>query len=154
MLKVETYIQNPELHLNNQAERYIPSKYFPFNEYKESSLYCYIEIYEDSKLVFDGSLERCPDYWFIIMQIMQQTLEDGQGEWEFPTLLRLEAVDSGTVRLTQNETASLFSRNALFKALLNECKQLLESMGTHTEYPPEAMESFYQQVDAISKKIG
>ncbi|HWL11343.1 MAG TPA: hypothetical protein VNQ57_00015, partial [Ureibacillus sp.] len=147
MLKVETFILNPKYH-SEKNQRYIHSENFPFNEYKQSSLYCYIEIYEGCKLVFEGSLERCPEYWFIILQIMQQTLEVGMSEWEFPTLLRLEAVDPGTVRLTQNETAYLFPRNALFKALLDECKQLMDTMGSDTEYPAGAMESFYQQVDA------
>lgn len=158
MLKVKTFILNPKYTLeNSKVEKYIKAKTFSFKENSnfKSSLYCYIGIYDgDSNLIFESSLESCPQYWLIILQIIEETLEDGMGEWEFPTLLKFEAINSESIRLTQNESSYIFPKSTLLTALLEECKLIMDAMGVYTEYPPEAIESFYNKIETLHNKIG
>ncbi len=145
MLQVETFMQNPEFEKGNyELERFLKASNISIVE-KQQLIYGYIEIYDEGAKVFEGSLEVFPDYWFIILQLIEQFFNGGMGSYEFPTLLKFEAVDSETIRIVQNEETYSFLRKPLINALLEACTVFLQTSDKYIEYlhPIESIKSLY-----------
>lgn len=146
---VKTFI----LHPHNEDE-FIELNNFDFKKYGSELLYCYFEIHDkDSKVVFNSSLERCPEYYLVLLQLMNQTLKNGEAHWEFPSLLKFEALESETIRITQNEETFSFPKQPLFNALLEECRFLMDAIVPYKDYPSEGVALYYKDMDELYNKI-
>ena len=149
LLRVETFVQLPNIKTEHDV-RFIRLNNFNFEKYGSELLYCYFEILdENSNVVFQSSIERCPEYYLVILQLIKQTLQDGQGEWEFPSLLKFEALDAEKIRITQNEEIYVFPLRPLFNALLDECKFLMDALVPYIDYPSEGVALYYKDMDDL-----
>lgn len=87
--------------------------------------------------MFDGAIEALPSYWLIVLQIIEKFFRDGVGEWEFPTLMKFEAVEADTIQVRQNEEINHFPKKALIKALLDACTIFINASEKFMEYSVE-----------------
>ena len=85
MLTVSTQILDTTL----EKPDYIPIEQYTFTSY-EGNFYITLIIKDDEKSVFETSVELMDMLWFIMIQVIEETLKNGSGEWTFPSLLRLE----------------------------------------------------------------
>ena len=85
MLTVSTQILDTTL----EKPDYILIDQYTFTSY-EGNFYITLIIKDDEKSVFETSVELMDMLWFIMIQVIEETLKNGSGEWTFPSLLRLE----------------------------------------------------------------
>ncbi|MFJ7666711.1 hypothetical protein ACIQXI_06365 [Lysinibacillus sp. NPDC097195] len=119
---------------NHSTERYIKAEKLS-TIHKVGLLYGFIEIYENNSKVYVSTLEVLPDYWFIFLQIIEEFFQEGVGSWEFPTLIKFEAMDSTTIRIQQNEELYYFHNRTLIKALLDACIVFVCASENFMNYP-------------------
>ena len=79
MLTVSTQILDTTL----EKSDYIPSEQYTFTSY-EGNFYIVLTIKNKKKIVFETSGELMDMLWFIMIQVIEETLENGSGEWTFP----------------------------------------------------------------------
>ena len=103
MFQVDTFIVNTDT-----------GKHVPINNFSSTSkmglVYGFIEILHANDQIFVSTIEVLPDYWFIVLQMIEEVFCDGEGEWEFPTLLRFKRVDGDIIQVTQNEDSYYFPK--------------------------------------------
>ena len=121
MLTVSTQILDTTL----EKPDYIPIEQYAFTTY-EGNFYIAFTIKDEEKIVFETSGELIDMLWFIMIQVIEETLKDGFGEWMFPSLLRLESLDKQSVMLTDEITKIVYPKNDLLAALLEGFEEFME----------------------------
>ncbi len=153
LLTVSTQILDSTLEKPN----YIPIEQFTFTSY-EVNYYIAFTIKDDEKLVFETSGELIDMLWFIMIQIIEQTLKNGSGEWTFPSLLRLESVDEQTLKLKTDLNEIVYPKNELVEALLEGFEEFMEfsipyTLHTRPEIVEEMIAMYRKKVDTIRQTI-
>ncbi|MER1957136.1 MAG: hypothetical protein ABS942_07140 [Solibacillus sp.] len=123
MLNVQTYIYD----CSTEEGTFIPLKDYQFTHY-EGNFYVYFAVKQNDEVIFETSSELADMLWFILLQIMEQAVVDGQGEWEFPSLLRMEYLEDGQFKLMHNSAEIIYPADVLFPALLDGFEQFMELM--------------------------
>lgn len=148
MIQVKTFIVNPDtggsININNFS-----------SSSKMELVYGFIEIHADHSKVFDGAIEALPSYWLIVLQIIEGVFRDWVGEWEFPTLLKFEAVDADTIQVRQNEKIYHVPNKAFIKALLDACTVFINASEKFMEYPVEielVKGKYFTQIEQLHQK--
>ncbi len=121
MLTISTQIFDATL----EKPVYIPIEQYTFTSY-EGNYYITFTIKDDEKIVFETSGELIDMLWFIMIQIVDETLKNGSDEWTFPTLLRLESVDEQTFKLKTDFNEIVYPKNELVEALLKGFEEFME----------------------------
>lgn len=129
MLNVQTYIYD----CSTEEGTFIPLKDYQFTHY-EGNFYVYFTVERDGEVLFETSSELASMLWFILLQIMGEAIVDGQGEWEFPSLLRMEKLADGTFKLMNNSAEIIYPDDVLFPALLDGFEQFMERMDRYFYY--------------------
>ena len=153
MLTVETQIYDTTL----EKPGYIAIEQFKFTSY-EGNFYIAFTIKDDERIVFETSGELIDTLWFIMIQIIENTLKNGSDEWTFPTLLRLENIDAQTLKLKTDFNEIVYPKNELLEALLEGFEEFMEFSIPYTLHTrPEIVEemiAFYRgKVDTIRQAI-
>lgn len=153
MLTVETQIYDKTL----EKPGYIAIEQFKFTSY-EGNFYIAFTIKDDERIVFETSGELIDTLWFIMIQIIENTLKNGSDEWTFPTLLRLENIDAQTLKLKTDFNEIVYPKNELLEALLEGFEEFMEFSIPYTLHTrPEIVEemiAFYRgKVDTIRQAI-
>ena len=121
MLTVSTQILDTTL----EKSDYIPSEQYTFTSY-EGNFYIVLTIKDEEKIVFETSVELMDMLWFIMIQVIEETLKNGSGEWTFPALLRLESVSEQSLMLSNELTHIVYPKNDLLAALLEGFEEFME----------------------------
>ena len=121
MLTVSTQILDTTL----EKPDYILIDQYTFTSY-EGNFYIALTIKDEEKIVFETSGELMDMLWFIMIQIIEETLKNGSGEWTFPALLRLESVSEQSLMLTNELTNIVYPKNDLLVALLEGFEEFME----------------------------
>ena len=137
MLNVQTYIYDSK----TEEGKFIPLKDYQFTDY-EGNFYVYFTVERNGEVIFETSSELADMLWFILLQIMEEAIVDGQGEWEFPSLLRMEYLPDGQFKLMHNSAEIIYPADVLFPALLDGFEQFMKLMDRYF-YHNEA--SIYEQ---------
>lgn len=153
MLTVSTQIFDATL----EKPGYIPIEQFTFTSY-EGNFYIAFTIKDDEKIVFEMSGELIDMLWFIMIQIIEQTLKDGSGQWTFPSLLRLESVDEQTLKLKTDLNEIVYPKNELIEALLEGFEEFMEfsipyTLHTRPENVEELIFVYREKVENIRKAL-
>ena len=153
MLTVSTQILDTSL----EKPVYIPIDQFTFKSH-EGNFYISFTIKDKGESVFETSGELIDMLWFIMIQLIEQTLEKGSDEWTFPSLLRLELVDEQLLKLKSDIDEITYPKNNLLVALLEGFEDFMEfyiPYALHTR--PESLEeilTFYRaKVESIRQVI-
>ena len=136
---------------------YIPIEQFTFTSY-EGNFYIAFTIKDDEKVVFETSGERIDLLWFIMIQIIENTLKNGSDEWTFPTLLRLESVDHLTLKLQTNFNEIVYPKKDLLEALLEGFEEFMEfsipyTLHTRPEIVEEMIYLYKGKVEEVRRAI-
>lgn len=118
-------------------------------------MYGYIEIHDCSSKVFESTQEVLPDFWFIALQMIEEVFLEGIASWEFPTLLKFEAINSKTILIQQNEELYHFPKKTLIQALLDACTMFVCASEKFMNYPyPFEMvrDKYLQTIQELHKK--
>lgn len=135
MIRVETFILDPEyINNNHHEERYLNVDTYSLKD-KQGLFSGHIEIYDGDSMIFKSILEVLPDYWFISLQLIEEVFQDGVGSWEFPTLLKFESVDADTLLIQQNEERYQFPKKPIIKAMLEACSVFVHASENFMDYP-------------------
>ena len=121
MLTVSTQILDTTL----EKPDYILIDQYTFTSY-EGNFYIVLTIKDEEKIVFETSVELMDMLWFIMIQVIEETLKNGSGEWTFPALLRLESVSEQSLMLTNELTHIVYPKNDLLAALLEGFEEFME----------------------------
>lgn len=83
--------------------------------------------------------------WFIVLQLIRQSLEEKMGQRQFPNLLKFELLYNQndlaiTIEEYTGQNKYVFSRKKFLASLLNACEYFLEKyeehiQKTYPEYP-------------------
>ena len=153
MLTVSTEIFDATL----ETPGYIPLEQFTFTSY-EGNFYIAFTIKDDEKVVFETSGESLDMLWFIMIQIIENTLKNGSDEWTFPTLLRLESVDHLTLKLKTDFNEIVYPKKDLLEALLEGFEEFMEfsipyTLHTRPEIVEEMIDLYKGKVDEVRRAI-
>lgn len=153
MLTVSTQIFDTTL----DKPSYIPIEQFTFTSY-EGNFYISYTIKDDEKVVFETSGELIDMLWFVMIQIIENTLKNGSDEWTFPTLLRLESLDEKTLKLKTDFNEIIYPKKDLLEALLEGFEEFMEFVIPYTLHTrPEILEEmiyFYKgKVEKVRQAI-
>ena len=150
MLTVSTQIFDATV----EKPEYIPIEQFTFTSY-EGDFYIAFTIKDDEKVVFETSGERIDLLWFIMIQIIENTLKNGSDEWTFPTLLRLESVDYLTLKLQTNFNEIVYPKKDLLEALLEGFEEFMEFSIPYTLHTrPEIVEEMIYLYKGKVEEVG
>ena len=153
MLTVSTQIFDATL----EKPGYIPIEQFTFTSYEEN-YYIVLMIKDDEKVVFETSGELIDMLWFVMIQIIENTLKNGSDEWTFPTLLRLESIDEQTLKLKTDFNEIVYAKNDLLEALLEGFEEFMETsiiytLHTRPEIVEEMIAFYLRKVEKIRQAI-
>lgn len=129
MLNVQTYIYDR----TTEEGKFVPLKDYQFTDY-EGNFYVYFTVERDDEVIFETSSELADMLWFILLQIMEEAIRDGQGEWEFPSLLRMEKLVDGQFKLMNTSAEIIYPYDVLFPALLDGFEQFMVLMDRYFYY--------------------
>ena len=104
---------------------------------------------------FVSTIEVLPDYWFIVLQIIEEVFRDGEGEWEFPSLVRFKCVDDNLIQVTQDEEIYYFPKRKFIHALLEGCTEFIHASERFLEYRVEINEvkkKYFTEIEKLHEK--
>ena len=153
MLTVSTQILDTLL----EQPDYIPIELYTFTSY-EGNFYITFTIKDNEKIVFETSIELMDMLWFIMIQIIEETLKNGSGEWTFPSLLKLESLDDQSLMLTNEVTNIVYPKKDLLAALLEGFEQFMEfyipyALHTRPENVEELLTMYRGKVETFRQML-
>mgnify|MGYP003472932500 CR=1 FL=1 len=153
MLTVSTQILDTTL----EKPDYIPIEQYTFTSY-EGNFYITLIIKDDEKSVFETSVELMDMLWFIMIQVIEETLKNGSGEWTFPSLLRLERLDEQSLMLSNELTHIVYLKNDLLAALIEGFEEFMEfyipyTLHTRPEILEEMLTMYRGKVETLRQML-
>lgn len=153
LLTVSTQILDATLENPN----FIPIEQFTFTSY-EGNFYIVFTIKDGEISVFETSAELIDMLWFIMIQIIENTLKNGSDEWLFPTLLRLESVDEQTLKLKTDFNEVVYSKNELLGTLLEGFEEFMEffipyTLNTRPDIVVDIIDIYQGKLESIRHAI-